>query len=169
MRSLRSTLVLLVVLAGLVGYIYYLNREKPENSTDSKKAFAKLNSDQIEELRIKSADNQTTTLQKTGTDWTLVDPVKTEADSNDVNAIASDLATMDIERVVDESPGDVKQYGLNPPRVEVAFRTKGGKDFRRVDIGDKTATGGNLYAPIQGEKRVVLLNSSLDPVFTSSL
>ena len=168
MRGLRSTLVLLVVLAGLVGYIYYLNRAKPETDTDSKKAFAKLNSDDIEALRIKSADNQTTTLQKTGADWTLVDPVKTAADSTDVNAIATDLATMDIERVVDENPANVKEYGLNPPRVEVDFRTKGGKNFRQVQIGDKTATGGNIYARIEGQKRVVLLNSSLDPVFNKS-
>lgn len=168
MRGLRSTLVLLVVLAGLIGYIYYLNRAKPAGATDTKKAFAKLNADDIEELRIKSADNQTTTLQKTGSNWTLVAPVKTDADSTDVSAIATDLATMDVERVVDENPGDVKPYGLNPPRVEVEFKTRGAKDFRRVDIGDKTATGGDVYARIEGEKRVVLLNSSLDPVFNKN-
>ena len=28
MRSLRSTLVLIVVLGGLVGYIYYLNKDQ---------------------------------------------------------------------------------------------------------------------------------------------
>jgi hypothetical protein len=167
MRGLRSTLILLVVLAGLVGYIYYLNRAKPAD-TDTKKAFAKLNADDIEELRIKSADNQTTRLQKTNGHWQIVEPVKAEAADTDVSAIATDLATLDVDRVVDENPGSVKQYGLEPARVQVEFRTKGQKDFRRVDVGDKTATGGDVYARLPGEKRVVLVNSSLDPAFNKN-
>ncbi|HVZ19783.1 MAG TPA: DUF4340 domain-containing protein [Vicinamibacterales bacterium] len=163
MRSFRSTLVLLVVLAGLVGYIYYLNR-KPE-APDTKKAFAKLNADDIDALRIRSADNQTTTLQKSGDDWKIVMPVTADADSNDVAGIAGSLATMDIDRVVDEKPGNLKEYGLDPARVQVEFRTKGQKDFRRLQIGDKTATGGDVYARLPGEQRVVLLNVSLDQAF----
>ena len=166
MRGLRSTIVLLVVLAGLVGYIYYLNR-KPEPA-DAKKAFAKLNADDIEELRIRSADNQTTTLRKSNGEWKVVEPVKADADTSDVSAIASSLATMDIDRVLDENPGSVKQYGLDPARVQVEFKVKGGKDFRRVDIGDKTATGADVYARLPGEKRVVLVNSSLDPAFNKN-
>jgi hypothetical protein len=167
-RSLTSTIVLLVVLAGLVGYIYYLNRTTPAEGTDTKKAFASLNADAIEALRIRSADHETTTVQKSGTDWKVVDPVQADADDNDISGIAGTLATMDVERVVDEAPADVKQYGLDPPRVEVEFRTKGQKDFRKIDIGDKTATGGNVYARLPGEKRVVLLNSSVDPTFNQS-
>ena len=167
MRSLRSTLVLLVVLAGLVGYIYYLNRAKPQDA-DTKKAFTKLNADDIEELRIKSADGQTTDLQKVNGKWQIVSPVKAEAADMDVSGIAGSLATMDTERVVDANPTSVKQYGLDPVRVQVEFRTKGEKDFRRLDIGDKTATGGDVYARLPGDKKVVLINSSFDPAFNKN-
>src|SRR5687768_4861114 len=52
MRSLRSTLVLVVVLAGLVGYIYYLNG-RDTTSTDAKeKAFASVKEEDVEDIRI---------------------------------------------------------------------------------------------------------------------
>ena len=74
MRSLRSTLVLVVVLAGLVGYIYYLNG-RDTTSTDAKeKAFASVKEEDVEDIRIKSADGETTHVQKADGAWTIVEP-----------------------------------------------------------------------------------------------
>ena len=45
----------------------------------------------------------------------------------DASGIASAIAGLDITRVVDENPTDVKDYGLDAPGVEVAFKSNGGK------------------------------------------
>ena len=104
MRGLRSTLILLVVLAGLVGYIYY-DSKKPAASTDTKqKAFSGVTADAIEELQIKAADGETSRVQKTGDQWKLADPVNADADSNEVSSVATSLASLDINRVIDENP-----------------------------------------------------------------
>jgi hypothetical protein len=168
MRGLRSTLVLIVVLAGLVGYIYYLNKKGPTTADTKEKAFASVKAEEIEEVQIKSADGQTSRVQKTDGAWKVVEPEAAPADQEGLSSITSSLATLDIQRVVDDNASDVKQYGLDPPRIEVAFRAKGDKEPRRVQLGEKTPTGGDLYARFPGQKRVFLVSSFLDTTFNKN-
>jgi hypothetical protein len=168
MRSLRSTLILIVILGGLVGYIYYLNG-RDTTSTDAKeKAFASVKAEDVEDIRIKSADGQTTHLQKSAGAWKIVEPEALAADEGALSSITSSLATLEIQRVVDEKPSDLKQYGLDPARVEVEFRVRGDKEPKRVALGEKTPTGGDLYAQLPGQPRVFLVSSFLDSTFNKN-
>src|SRR5262249_25935650 len=80
--------------------------------------------------------------------------------------ITSNLASMEITRVIDEQAGDFKQYGLDPPRIQVAFR-QGGKD-RKVLLGQKTPTGSDIYARLPDKPRVFLVPSYLETTFNKS-
>jgi hypothetical protein len=169
MRRLWSTIVMVLVLAGLLGYIYFVDAERETSGTTVReKLFTTLQADDIEEVQVKSADGETTRLQKTDGNWQLVEPVKAAADSGEVTSIASSLASLEIQRVVDENAGDLKQYGLEPARIEVAFRPKGEKDLRRIQIGEKTPTGNDLYARVPDQKRVFLVSSFLDSTFNKN-
>jgi hypothetical protein len=169
MRGMKSTLALLVILIGVVAYIYFVDSKKPVNDTEAKeKAFTGVTADDIEELQIKSGEGESSRLQKVDGKWQLVEPVKVEADNTEASNIASSLATIDIQRVVDENASNLKEYGLDPPRVDVAFRAKGKKDLQRILIGEKTPTGGDVYAQVQGSKRVFLVNSFLDGTFNKN-
>ena len=65
-----STLALVVVFAGLVGYIYFVDsKQEPGGSTVKEKPFGSLQADDIEEVQVKSADGETTRLQKTDGKW----------------------------------------------------------------------------------------------------
>jgi hypothetical protein len=168
MRGLRSTLILLVVLAGLAGYIYY-DSKKPATSADTKeKAFSGVTADAIEELQIKAADGDVSKVQKSGDQWKLVEPVKADADSTEVSSVTSSIASLDINRVVDENPSNLKEYGLDPARVEVSFRAKGQKDFKKLLVGERTPTGNDLYARLPDQKRVFLINSFNDSTFNKN-
>jgi uncharacterized protein DUF4340 len=168
MRGLRSTIVLAVILAGLVGYIYYLNKHGETNTTDTKeKPFAQVSADDVEEIQIK-AQGDTSRVQKSSGTWKLVEPAAADADASELSSITSSLAAVDIQSVVDEKPSDLKQYGLDPARVEVSFRVKGQKDSRRIFFGDKTPTGGDLYAKLPDQPRVFLVSSFLDSTFNKS-
>ena len=169
MRGMKSTLALLVILIGVVAYIYFVDSKKPVNDTEAKdKAFTGVTADDIEELQIKSGEGETSRLQKTDGKWQLVEPVKVAADNTEASNIASSLAAIDIQRVVDENATNLKEYGLDPPRVDVAFRAKGKKDLQRILMGEKTPTGGDVYAQVQGSKRVFLVNSFLDGTFNKN-
>jgi Domain of unknown function (DUF4340) len=163
MRGVKSTLFLGLVLVGLAAYIFFVDSERPVGEAEPKeKAFASVKADEIEELEIKSADAQSSRLRKTDDKWTIVEPTTAEPDAGELSSITSSLSDVSIERVVDENPSDLKRFGLEPPRIEVAFRAKGQKEFNRLMIGDKTPTGGELYARTPDKKRVFLLSSFLE-------
>ena len=161
MRGLKSTLFLIVVLGALVGYIYYLNGRDTSDS-DLERAFTEINAEDIEEVQIKSADGETSRARKTDGTWTLVEPVDAAADQSELSSIATGLASLDIQRVVDENAADLSQYGLEPARVEVGFRTSGSTEMRRILLGEQTPTGGDLYARFPDQKRVFLVSSFVD-------
>ena len=164
MRSWKSTLVLLLVLAGLVGYIYYGN---PGDSTDDRdQAFAGIEAGDIAEIEIRNADGARSLVRKTGGGtWNIVEPVQAVADENELTSITGSLASLDIQRVVDENATDLKQYGLDPARIEVAFKKEGDEQPQRILLGDKTPTGGDMYARMPDRPRVFLVSSFLDSTF----
>ncbi len=80
-----------------------------------------------------------------------------------MSGITSNLATVEIQRVIDENASDLKEYGLVEPRIEVAFKS-GGQE-RRLQIGQKTPSGSDVYARLADEKKVVLIPSHLEATF----
>jgi hypothetical protein len=165
-RGLKSTIALVVVLAGLVAYIYFVDSKKPASDTPEVKAKAfTVDADQIEDIEFKPASGEPSRVQKTNGTWQLVEPEKAEADQGQVSNAATSLAAIEINSVVDDNPSDLAQYGLNPPKADIAFRVKGQKDVRHLFLGEKTATGGDLYAKTPDQKRVFLIASYLENTF----
>ncbi len=165
MKRAASTLILVAVLAGLGGYIYFVENKKPATDPDAKAKAFEAKSEDIEELQITIADGGTSTLKKIDDRWQIVDPVQAEADNSEINNMASSLASLDVQRVVDETPADLAQFGLSAPHLEVAFRLKGQTAFQRLQIGEKTPTGGDVYVKRPDEKRVFLVSSYVDDTF----
>ncbi len=166
MRGVKSLLVLVVVLAGLGAYIYFVESKKPQGGETPPAAtvFA-VKADAIDEITVKSAAGDKTTLQKVGGAWQITDPVHAPADEAEVSGIVSALATADVVRTVEETPGDLKQFGLAPPRVDITFKTAGAARPQRLLIGEKTATSGDLYARLPGQNKVFLIAGSFEASF----
>ena len=170
MRGLRSTTALVVVLAGLFAYIYFVTWKKPADGTASKqeKVFAGIQTDKIDELKITSDKGDVTTLKKEGGNWQLVAPASARADESQASGIVSALGQVEMTRVIDERAADLKQYGLETPRIEIDFKAAGDKDYRRLFIGDKAPTGGDLFARRNDDKKVFLIPSYQETTFNHS-
>lgn len=167
MRGWKSTLVLLVVLLGLVGYIYF--GDPGSSSDDREQAFASIEADDISEVEIKAADGERSVVRKTGGGtWNIVEPVQAVADDNELTSITSSLASLDIQRVVDENATDLAQYGLEPARIEVAFKKEGDEQPQRIMLGERTPTGGDIYARLPDGNRVFLVSSFLESTFNKN-
>ncbi len=82
-----------------------------------------------------------------------------------MSGILTNLATVDIVRTVEENATDLAQFGLAEPRVEIEFKEAGGKSTGRLLVGEKTATSGDLYARLPGDKKVFLIAGSYDATF----
>lgn len=162
MRGLVSTLVLVVVAAALLSYIYFMDAPAPGEVRD--RVFTVEAAD-IEEVTVTSS-GETTIVRKTDGGWRLVSPTEAEADETEVTSLTGQLAGLEISRVVDEDAADLAQYGLADPQVAVAFRA--GDASGRLRLGDQTPTTVDMYAAREGETRVFLIPAFLESTFARS-
>jgi uncharacterized protein DUF4340 len=157
MRGLPSTILLIVVLAGLGAYFYFVTSKLPEGGSATKKqekVFDGLDATKIDEIKVTTAAGDATTLKKENGGWQIVQPLSAKADEGEASSITSALASAEITRVIDENPTNLSEYGLSNPRFEVDFKAAGDKDYRKLLVGEKTPTSGAIYAKRNGEKRV---------------
>lgn len=168
MRGLRSFLVLLVVAAGLGAYIYFVEMKRTpssETTAAKEKAFTIEGSD-IQQLEVMSEKGERTKLARTDGAWQIVEPVATPADETEVSSLASSLSTLEVQRVVEDKPSSLVDYGLETPRVTIAFTATGANaGTKRLLLGRKTPTGGDMYAKVEGQERVFLVQAYLDSTF----
>src|SRR5579872_4072004 len=133
MRGVRSTVALLVVLAGLGSYVYFVTWKKTDTEADKKeKVFPSIQIGTIDEIRVKSASGDTTTLKKQNGGWQVTDPITAKADEGQITAITGQLSTLQIARVIDEKPSDLKDYGLATPRIEIDYKAPNDKDYHSL-------------------------------------
>src|SRR5580765_7931025 len=117
MRGLKTTIALVVVLGGLLAYIYYVTWKQPEggaSASDTKveKVFPALQADKIDEIHVHSESGDSTVLKKDKDGWKVTDPVSTSAQESDATGIANALGQLEVARVIDENPANVVDYGL---------------------------------------------------------
>lgn len=167
MRGVRSFIVLLIVAIGL-GWYAWRESKKPasEDKKPQEKVFAGLQSEKIDQVTIKSDKGETTTVRKQGDKWEETQPAAAPADEAELSGITSNLSSLEIQRVVDDQPADLRQYGLQPARIEVAFKT--GNRQQGLLLGQKTPTGTDLYAKVPDQPRVFLVSSYLETTFDKS-
>ena len=161
MRGFTSTLVLIVVLAGLGSYIYFVDSKRPapavgiDGGPAKDKVYA-LEVDQINEVKL-TYNGETSLLRKSDSGWAMVEPVKTEADPAEAVSLAQALVNLELVRVLDENPGDLAPFGLTEPPIVVEFKGTGVSGS--LKLGRKNPTQGELYAQKNGEKAVFLVSS----------
>ena len=169
MKGLRSTLALVAVLGGLAAYIYFVTWKTPaEPASKLEKVFSGVTSDKIEEVKVTSDKGEVSTLKKDNGSWQLVAPVAAKADEAEASAIANALGQVEIVRVIDENPADLKDYGLATPRIAIDFKAAGDKDYRRLLIGEKSPTGADLFAKRNDEKKVFLIPAAQESTMNRS-
>ena len=167
MRGLRSFLGLLVILIALGGYLYFVESKREPGDGEKREKVFSVASDAIEELTVKAESGEQTSLKKSGSDWQIVQPVALQPDNAEVSGIASNLSNLEVQRIIDEKPADLAEYGLATPRVEIGFKAKG-QDHKLL-IGRKTPTGTDLYAKVGDQPRVFLISSYLDSSFNKKM
>lgn len=167
MRGLTSTLILVVVLAGLGAYIYFVDAKRPaagaDGSAATKEKVFTVDADKVNELRI-TYQGETSALKKESTGWKLVEPVQIDADPPEAIGVATALGNIDIVRVVDENATNLEQFGLAKPNITVEFKAEGGA-AGTLRLGNRNATQGEVYALKNDEKRVLLVSAYQETTF----
>ncbi len=74
-------------------------------------------------------------------------------DTGNLERLLTGISELFAERVIDESPTDLAQYGLKPPKA-AATGTFGDGTSQTVFLGDKAPGSGTYYLQVKGDPRV---------------
>ena len=161
MRGGRSFLVLIVIALGLGAYIFFVeNKREPAGDTAAvkKDKVFTIDTAKLEQIDIKAVSGETTTLTKKDNAWQITAPEAMPTDTTEVGNLVSTIESLQIENVVDENPKTPAEFGLQPARFTVSFKTAGAAAPTTLELGRKTPTGGDLYARVAGQPKVFLIS-----------
>jgi Domain of unknown function (DUF4340) len=158
----KGPLIALVFALALGAFVYFYEikgeRERDEGVT-TKPAFT-FKSEDVVSMNIVSK-GQTVALENDGKNWTISQPVKTEADSMVVEGIVSAIASTTIDRSLASNENLLRGSGLDQPAATINFKLKNGEQHS-ISLGKKDPTEANLYGKIDQNPGILLLPASLE-------
>ncbi len=162
----RGLTIAAVVLASLLGILYWSNHHKPDESTSTAATPSEptpriltLNEGDISKIELKKkAGDQIVLAKDSGGKWQITAPKSLGVDQTAVSSVLSTLSSLNSERLVDEKAANPGQYGLAAPALEVAVSDKNNATHKLL-IGDDTPTGNGAYAKLDGDSRVFTIAS----------
>ncbi|GIW41194.1 MAG: hypothetical protein KatS3mg076_1771 [Candidatus Binatia bacterium] len=156
---LRNTLVLLLILAGLGAYVYFVERPREQREEEKKKLLA-FEPDEVTEIRL-SASDRTIVLAKEDGSWKLREPIAAPADEFAVKGLLRAVADAEVKRSLEDAGEKLADYGLEPPEIELRLRT-GEKELPVLKVGKKTPVGYSVYLQKGDDPAVLLSSGSLE-------
>jgi Domain of unknown function (DUF4340) len=157
--NFRGLIVAVVVLGALGGVLYWSQHRKPAEEVapvTTVTAILKVNAADVTQLTIKQ--KTPVSVEKTDGKWQITQPASYPADGEAVAGVLSTLSGLNADRVVEDKASDRKQYGLDPPVVEIDITGKG-HATQQLLLGDETPAGGNVYAALAGDPRIFTIAS----------
>jgi hypothetical protein len=164
MKPIRL-LIAVVVLAGLGGVVWWSNKSEAAKEAkppvDTTPQILALSEPDIQSIEIHHRDGDVTTvLKRDGTGkWSIIAPKSLAADQGAVSGITSAITNLRADRILEESGTDLASFGLDPPLVSINFTDKNGKSTKLL-IGEATPTNTDVYAKVDGDKRVYTMLTS---------
>lgn len=153
----RGLLVAVALLAVLAGGIYWSNQDEEKKvgapAKDAPPKILEIPEDQFAKIEIKRRDGTGAVLERQPSGWRLIAPKALPADTRAVQTLVSALALVASERLVDEKPADLMQYGFASPQVEVLIDRKDGKKHKLL-LGETSPLGTSVFARVDGDPRL---------------
>jgi hypothetical protein len=156
-------LIATIVLAALGGVLYWSNRHPASESTakaslDTPPKILSLKQDDISKIEIKKPGGEDLQLAKDAGKWQITAPKPLGADQEAVSSLLSTVSSLNADRLVDDKPSDLAQYGLTQPSLELDITAKDAKS-QQLLLGDQTPAGSAVFAKLSGDPRVFTIAS----------
>jgi hypothetical protein len=171
-RSVLKTVVLVIVLAGVAAYAWFVEykggEERAEREEKDEQLFAVERADVVAltyERRDGAGDLTRMTIERTDSGpgdavWRMLAPLDTPADGGAVDVLIGRLVTTRVQQTLAAASPDSAEFGLKAPRLTIGLRARGG-ETRTVSIGDENPFDGTLYARREGEGAVLVVEAGL--------
>lgn len=152
----RNTLLLLLVLIGLGGYVYWVELPQVEKE-EKKEKLVEFDTASVTEIVLTAPDREVV-LVKGADGWRLTKPIEGEADEVTVKGILSALSSAEVKKALDDEVADLAPFGLDQPNTTIAMKA-GDRALPVIRIGKATPVGNSAYA-LRGDGGKVLLTTS---------
>lgn len=145
--------VALILLVGAALLIKYVPRKEPEAPPSADKPeLSRIDKEKLVKMDVKNASGRLI-LEKKDKKWSLVPPQNVALSESSLDDLAYSFASLYAERVVDEAPKDLEQYGLATPKA-VAVGTFEDGTVKTFHLGDKTPAGDTYYLMVKDDPKV---------------
>src|SRR5579859_2357940 len=126
----RGMLVAAVILAALAGTYYWSNHHKPAadataSAVPASPVILTIPQSDITGITIKKKDLPDVSLAKDSSGaWRVTATRAYGADQDYVSGILNTVSSLNADRVIDEKPSDISQFGLVQPSLEIDVAAK---------------------------------------------
>lgn len=167
--KLRTTFLLLLVVAGLFAFIKYFQWPTTRELEEQKGRVVKIEREKIDGITISNNETKIE-LRKRDGHWILDAPTKDRADNAAVERILSSAELLKSEQTIsakEKGASDrIKDFGLTAPAVRLKFS---GKDAPpEILFGKDAAISGKVYARVGNEENVFVIDDELKKLVTKS-
>lgn len=151
-----------VVLAIFAGLFWWLNKKEASATklpvTPATTKIVDIPPDQIESLKLEKPGSAPTELKRSGGKWSITGPKALPADQDSTSSLVSTFASLNAEKLLEDKPTSVEQYGLTKPSLSVTATRKDGTTVKLL-VGDATPTSSGSYVELAGDPRVFIVAS----------
>lgn len=157
----RNIIILVAVFVLLLGcYIYMKVKPAGEDKADSEQKIelAVFDSKKIKKMVIESHDGSME-LDRNGESWKLKSNPEISLDQSSVDDIATSFANLYAEKVLDENPEELGQYGLDSGKVTATATLDDGSE-KTIYVGDEVPGGSSYYMMVKDDPKLYLIASA---------
>ncbi len=162
--NFRTTLVIIVLLAGIAGaYFLFFQESADEVSTREQPPIHevyRIERDDLQQVELSYADaayQNLKLIRNTIGNWELKTPFQADADDEKVNQMLDDILNKRVKQTLEVT--DLMQYGLDRPNITLALWTDSTSPTATFYIGKK-AINYSVYINEKSERHIFLIESS---------
>ena len=155
-------IILLAMLLAAVACYYHLFesgvvKEKGDEKEDLTMVLDFKESD-VEEIKLIKED-ETILLKKEKGIWSIVEPIRGEADGQAVSSYLESLSNVVEVRPIEENPTDMSIFGLESPVLEVVLKQKNDSGSIGLLLGYNNPNYTCVYARLEDSPKIFLIGS----------
>jgi hypothetical protein len=154
----RNLGIVAVLFVGLGAFVYFYEidggKKRAEEAERAKKLF-QFEKEEVTSITL-ARSGDPITMQKEDDAWKLVAPIEARADETAVDGLASELSSTQVERSLEPSPVDWKNFGLENPSIKIRVALKDGQTLE-LELGEKNFNRSSVFGRIPGQEKVLIL------------
>src|SRR5579884_2047034 len=158
--NFRTTIILLILLAGAGAYVAVRQLAGPKQGTSETTStpgkLVTMDVPDVTKLSITPSDGPKIVAEKEGTQWRLVEPVKAPADTFTVEDVVRAVTGLQSRGELPEEKA--ASLGLDHPTYVLDLTDKNGRTTK-LSLGDKSEIADSLYVLVDDQKKPKIVSA----------